>query len=84
MLYDLEQHIKNWNYWRKHCDCSWIHKIMVLFKVIHSPSFESIKALDMVGDLVQQVAYNMNKLSDVIKDWSITITANGIKEEKDE
>lgn len=34
------QHLRLWNEWRKHNINSKIHKILVLLKVRHSPTFE--------------------------------------------
>lgn len=36
---DLRIHIKRWNSWRKYNSNSWLHKILVLLGVIHSPTF---------------------------------------------
>lgn len=33
------RHFKKWNEWRKHSLNSWLHDILVLFGIIHSPTF---------------------------------------------
>ena len=35
----LIKHIKRWNEWRKVCLNNPVHKLLVLFKVIESPTF---------------------------------------------
>lgn len=35
----LIKHIKRWNEWRKGCLNNPVHKLLVLFKVIESPTF---------------------------------------------
>lgn len=40
----LIKHIKRWNLWRKHSMDSVIHKLLVLFKIIDSPTFGAICA----------------------------------------
>ena len=35
-------HIRRWNIWRKHCLNGPIHKILVLFGVIKSPTMASV------------------------------------------
>lgn len=36
----LIKHIKRWNEWRKGCLNNPVHKLLVLFKVIESPTFK--------------------------------------------
>lgn len=36
----LIKHIKKWNAWRKQCLNNPVHKLLVLFKIIDSPTFE--------------------------------------------
>ena len=82
--YYFIQYIKLWNDWRKRNDSSLFYKLMVLCKLTRSPSFETFKAFCNVRNLAEQVAYSMNKLSDTMKNLSITISANGVKEEKED
>lgn len=42
----LIKHIKLWNRWRKSCMNGLGHKIMVLFGLRKSPTFDQIKAFD--------------------------------------
>lgn len=38
----LIKHIKKWNAWRKQCLNNPVYKLLVLFKIIDSPTFEHI------------------------------------------
>lgn len=43
-------HIRRWNIWRKHCLNGPIHKILVLFGVIKSPSMRFVLLPEEVRD----------------------------------
>ena len=38
----LINHIRRWNIWRKHNGNSWLHKLFVLFGIIHSPTMHMV------------------------------------------
>ena len=40
--------IKSWNKWRKNCTNPWYHKLLVLFGIIKSPTFEIYEMMDGV------------------------------------
>lgn len=41
MFKKIKKHFKKWNSWRKYNTNSWLHKILVLLKLRHSPTFEN-------------------------------------------
>lgn len=45
----LIKHIRRWNLWRKNCMNSKLHKILVLFGVIKSPTMATIFLPEEVG-----------------------------------
>lgn len=40
----LINHIRQWNHWRKRCLNGPVHKVLVLFGLVHSPTFELERA----------------------------------------
>lgn len=36
------KHIKHWNEWRKHNINSWWYKLLVLFKMVESPTWNAV------------------------------------------
>ena len=40
------KHIKRWNVWRKHNNNGIVHKILVLFGIIKSPTFNQVWTKD--------------------------------------
>ena len=45
----LIKHIRRWNLWRKNCINSKLHKILVLFGVVKSPTMATIFLPEDVG-----------------------------------
>lgn len=45
----LIKHIRRWNLWRKNCINSKLHKILVLFGVVKSPTMATIFLPEEVG-----------------------------------
>jgi ABC-type multidrug transport system fused ATPase/permease subunit len=52
------KHIKRWNSWRKYNRNSKLHKLLVLFNMIHSPTFEAFDTIDTkVAELTNRYDY---------------------------
>lgn len=47
-------HIRRWNIWRKHCLNGSIHKMLVLFGVIHSPTFSYTLLPNETNEIVKE------------------------------
>lgn len=71
MFYKIIAHFKLWNRWRKHNCNSVFHKLLVLFGLCHSPTFQFMRSTDSLFETSD--AYNKlsNSMAEVSKAFAL-------------
>lgn len=62
----MGKHFRRWNIWRKYCLNPWYHKLLVLLKIVHSPSMDFVILPEEQEEFMYKVADTVNQLSSTV------------------